>query len=222
MLGLPPAFVLSQDQTLQFDLLYLRRSSRRFLIFDVGCFRIRQKPFNEQLLFYWLALLLNFSLIFGFHRCRKLCFQPVGEGGLYACRTSWSNFIFRIFKKFGPFCFFCPLIMSIPASHSPYAESSSFEMKYQYFITHGALRGVPAKGVGAYWRAALAACVAAIRLALRCYFALLNTRANSTVGGSAPCHYHIMKRDHSLFLVKEIKICRFLRYVLTIRTELYK
>ena len=41
--------------------------------------------------------------------------------------------------------------------------------------TSGALRGVPAEGVGVYLRAAMPSLRAAIRLALRRYFALLNT-----------------------------------------------
>ena len=75
MLGLPPAFVLSQDQTLQFDL-YINGDYLADFFFLTSDAEASQKPFNEQLLFYWLALLLNFSLIFGFHRCRELFSSP--------------------------------------------------------------------------------------------------------------------------------------------------
>jgi hypothetical protein len=53
---------------------------------------------------------------------------------------------------------------------------------------HGALRGVPAKGVGAYWRAAMTPFQAVIRLAARTMSALQASirRANSAEGGTAP------------------------------------
>ena len=88
VLGLPPAFVLSQDQTLQFDLfLHLLRDVIDFsTTTEVVIYLVLKAPYH---LGSHLCCYRNdfdnclLSLIFGFHRAVGL-FHPVGEGGLYA------------------------------------------------------------------------------------------------------------------------------------------
>ena len=99
MLGLPPAFVLSQDQTLQFDLLVSRDVPQN--VFTVVLIS-RDVPRNVFTC--WLALLLqSFDCVcVSFSSSVFIsaigAFAPSARGGLYACAREVSRIILCFFS----------------------------------------------------------------------------------------------------------------------------
>ena len=94
VLGLPPAFVLSQDQTLQFDL-YLKDVLANVLSFlYCRCFRICEVSVTQSL-FFRLALLLVSLSSSVFKSVANSVLSPSTRSGLYAHPELLSNYFFK-------------------------------------------------------------------------------------------------------------------------------